>query len=283
MTDDWPAAWDRGYVTTALGRIHFVAAGTGPALLLLASAGRSARMYRDLMERLQDRFRVIAFDTPGFGNSDPLGDGTSIEALAAAFLDAMTALGHDRFSLYGLHTGNKIGAAMAVAAPERFEHLVLVGQSHSLIPDQATRNGAIGDLVAEKIAPPTGAAAGAAAWAAMFRTLSAEWWSTDVTDAGFSVQTRRVARAKALDALQSGGTAALYAANFAYDLGRDLARLTVPTLVIEVVTPHEDAGVGRQGAAVLDLVPHARLATIEEPAGETLTLEHRADDLAALL
>lgn len=283
MVAEWPEGFERAYVATSLGRLHVVAAGAGPALVLLASAGRSSRMYRGLMERLQDRFRVFAFDTPGFGSSDPLAEGTTIEALAGAFLDAMTALGRDRFTLYGLHTGNKIGTAMAVAAPQRFERLVLVGQSHSLIPDQAARNGTIGDLVADKIAPPTGAAADAAAWAAIYRTLAEEWWSADVTDAGFSEEARRVAHAKALDALQSAGTPALYAANFAYDLGRDLARLTVPTLLIEVATPHEDAAIGRQAAAVLALVPHASVATIEEPAGETLTLEHRADDLAALV
>lgn len=283
MFAEWPAGFERTYVTTDLGRLHVVSAGAGPALLLLASAGRSARMYRGLMERLAPRFRVSAFDTPGFGNSEPLAEGTTIEALAGAFLEAMTALGHDRFTLYGLHTGNKIGAAMAVMAPERFERLILVGQSHSLIPDQAARNGTINDLVAKKIAPPTGAAADAAAWAATYRTLAEEWWSADVTDAGFAEEARRVAHAKALDALQSAGTPALYAANFAYDLGRDLARLSVPTLLIEVATPHEDASIGRQAAAVLALVPHATVATIEEPAGETLTLEHRAADLAALV
>lgn len=283
MFAEWPAGFERTYVPTSLGRLHVVSAGAGPALVLLASAGRSSRMYRGLMERLAPRFRVTAFDTPGFGNSDPLAQGTTIEALAGAFLEAMTALGHDRFTLYGLHTGNKIGTAMAMMAPGRFERLVLVGQSHSLIPDQAARNGTIGDLVADKLATPTGAAADAAAWAAVYRTFAEEWWSPDVTDAGFAAEARRVAHAKVLDALQSAGTPALYAANFAYDLARDLARLTVPTLLIEVATPHEDAAIGRQAAAVLALVPHATVATIEEPAGETLTLEHRADDLAAVV
>jgi hypothetical protein len=164
---------------------------------------------------------------------------------------------------------------------ERQEHRVR--RRRPRIPDQAARNGTIGDLVADKLATPTGAAADAATWAAVYRTLAEEWWSADVTDAGFSEEARRVAHAKALDALQSAGTPALYAANFAYDLGRDLARLTVPTLLIEVATPHEDGAIGRQAAAVLTLVPHAALATIEEPAGETLTLEHRAEDLATLI
>jgi hypothetical protein len=72
-------------------------------------------------------------------------------------------------------------------------------------------------------------------------------------------------------------------ARFTADRGRDLARLTVPSLLIEVATPYENATIGRQAAAVRALVPHARVATNEEPAGETLTLEHRAGDLAALI
>ncbi len=57
----------------------------------------------------------------------------------------------------------------------------------------------------------------------------------------------------------------------------------MPSLLIEVATPYENATIGRQAAAVRALVPHARVATNEEPAGETLTLEHRAGDLAALI
>ena len=94
---------------------------------------------------------------------------------------------------------------------------------------------------------------------------------------------RDAARLLALDELQAEGTAALYAANFAYDLGRDYARIAAPTLVLEVATPEEDRTIGRQGPAVQRLIPSAALETLQEPEDHTLTLENRAQDLAAIL
>src|SRR5215468_5996724 len=41
----------------------------GPAVLLLHGFPTSSQMFRNLIPRLADRFRVVAPDYPGFGNS----------------------------------------------------------------------------------------------------------------------------------------------------------------------------------------------------------------------
>jgi pimeloyl-ACP methyl ester carboxylesterase len=52
-------------------RIHAHVAGEGPDLVLLHGAFGSSRDFTyDLVGRLQDRYRVIAFDRPGMGFSD---------------------------------------------------------------------------------------------------------------------------------------------------------------------------------------------------------------------
>jgi pimeloyl-ACP methyl ester carboxylesterase len=42
----------------------------GPALLLLHGFPTSSHMFRDLIPKLADRYRVVAPDLPGFGQSD---------------------------------------------------------------------------------------------------------------------------------------------------------------------------------------------------------------------
>jgi pimeloyl-ACP methyl ester carboxylesterase len=43
---------------------------SGPALLLLHGFPTSSHMFRDLIPKLADRYRVVAPDLPGFGQSD---------------------------------------------------------------------------------------------------------------------------------------------------------------------------------------------------------------------
>ena len=273
----------RGYVQTDLGQIHYHRAGRGEALLLLGASGRSARMFEPLAGMLAEAFDVIAPDTPGFGNSDPLPPGTTIEHLGAALVQMLDTLGVARTHIYGLHTGNKIATAMAVRWPSRVGRLILAGQSHSLIPDRTRRNATILGIVRDYVEPRSGDTAALAEWAAAWQRLTAIWWERSLVAGGASHEARRAAKLLALDELESEGTASLYAANFAYDLGADFPRLTVPTLVLEVTTPEEDRTIGRQGPTVQAVIPGASLAMIEEPAGHTLTLENRAADLAAII
>jgi pimeloyl-ACP methyl ester carboxylesterase len=274
----------RGYADTALGHVHYRREGSGAPLLLLSASGRSSRMFSRLAPLIATCFDTIALDTPGFGGSDPLPDGVTIEQISEAFVTVLDALGIDRVHLYGHHTGNKIATAIAARWPTRVDRLVLVGQSHSLIPDQAERNGRILEIVREYVQKPEHEASLAfAEWASGFRRITELWWETELIGGGLVPAERAFALDLVLDELQSSGTSGLYAANFAYDLARDLVRISAPTLIIEVATPAEDRAIGRQGPAVQKLVPGAALRTIEEPRGHTLTLESRASDLADIV
>ncbi len=273
----------RGYAETGLAQVHYVREGRGTPLLLLAASGRSSRMFAPLLALLAPHFDLCAPDTPGFGNSGPLPPGTSIEDLAGCFVQLLDRLGIERTDIYGLHTGNKIAAAMAVGWPDRVGRVVLAGQSHSLIPDREKRNATILGIVREYVEPRSGDTAALAEWAAAWQRVTAIWWDRRLVAGGATAEDRDAARLLALDELQAEGTAALYAANFAYDLGRDYARIAAPTLVLEVATPEEDRTVGRQGPEVQRLIPGAALETLHEPEGHTLTLENRAQDLATIL
>ena len=64
------------FVTVDGLRVHYDIAGAGPDLILLHGASGNLRDYTfGLRDRLTPYFRVIAFDRPGLGYSDPLPDG----------------------------------------------------------------------------------------------------------------------------------------------------------------------------------------------------------------
>ena len=59
-----------GYLETPEVRLHYLDwGGAGPPLLLLHATGFHARVWEPLMERLHPRFRVIALDERGHGDS----------------------------------------------------------------------------------------------------------------------------------------------------------------------------------------------------------------------
>ena len=276
----------RGYVDTSLGQVYYLRHGAGPPLTLLAASGRSSRMFTGLIPFVSSRFDVCAFDTPGFGNSDPFPEGTTIERLAECFVEALTALGIDQTHFYGLHTGNKIATAIAARWPARVDRIVLAGQSHSIIPDQHQRNATILEIVRDYVQEPRGTSTTTPLmkWAAAFRRLTDVWWNWELVSSGADQSRRVFALNLVLDELQSAeGTARLYLANFAYDFERDLAKIAAPTLILEITTPDEDRTIGQQGTRVQKIVRGALLRTIEEPAGHTLTLENRSRDLANIL
>ncbi|MDB5856438.1 MAG: putative alpha/beta hydrolase, partial [Ramlibacter sp.] len=103
----------RGYAASRRGQLHFVEAGSGPVLVMVPHAGRSGRMFANVIPLLAQNFRVIVFDVPGTGLSvsPPPGD-ISIADLADCLMDGLDDLNVDRFSIFGLHGGNKVGASM---------------------------------------------------------------------------------------------------------------------------------------------------------------------------
>ena len=102
--------------------------GAGPAVALLHASPRSSAALLKLGESLAAQFTVFAFDTPGFGWSDPLAlDRPDAQDYGAALIETFDALGLGRVPLYGSHTGAAIAVAAAVAYPDRIACLALDG------------------------------------------------------------------------------------------------------------------------------------------------------------
>ncbi len=147
---------ERSFVSLGFGRVHVAACGSGRPVLLLHQTPRSWDEYRDVLPLLARKYRAIAMDTVGFGDSDPLPAGRdSIEAWAQCAHELLAALGHARAVVVGHHTGAAIAVEMAALRPERVEALVL---SASPYVDEARRKAEPGKhVIDDVVAHPEGA------------------------------------------------------------------------------------------------------------------------------
>jgi pimeloyl-ACP methyl ester carboxylesterase len=281
-----PGEIHRSYVDSGLGQLHCIEAGDGPVLLLLPQAGRSSRMYVDLIGELAADFRAISIDVPGSGRSAPL---PPREVAMAEIGDAIAAglgdLGVGAADLFGLHGGNKVGAALAAGHPQRVRRFVFAGMSHSIVPDKATRDAmflqtpAVTDVLdASEAGDPL------PAWAGQLRDLVAVWLAEATSAELADPERRRRTVELAIDGLEAfQDRPAFYRAAFAYDLRADLARIAAPTLILEIATPREDREVGRQGEALLATIPNSTLLTLEHEDVYAVTLEDRVPEVAQIL
>lgn len=220
-------------------------------MLLLHQPPRSARVYDDLMRALQQLggIHVHAFDLPGFGNSCGLPAGTTMLSIAHVLAEGIAALGWRKMHVFGLHSGNKIAAALAAEHAASVDRLILAGMTHSIILDAEARNQAMQDYVRRKL-------------------------PTD------PVRFPKACRDEQIDRLMATGYDALYAANFAFDLAAAFARITSPTLLVELAVPSEEH-LGRQAGLICARMRDARPLQIDFD-DRTLLLEH-ADLLAEKL
>jgi pimeloyl-ACP methyl ester carboxylesterase len=99
-----------------------------PTLLLLHGFPASSFMFRDLMERLSDRFHLIAPDYPGFGHSDapaPEAFSYTFDHLADIIEQFTDQLCLDQYALYMQDFGGPVGFRVASRRPEEISFLIV--------------------------------------------------------------------------------------------------------------------------------------------------------------
>lgn len=99
-----------------------------PVLLLLHGFPTSSQMFRNLIPRLADRYRVIAPDYPGYGQSDmpPMDKFQySFDNLAKVIDKFTDVVGAKRYAMYVQDYGAPIGYRLAAAHPERISAIVV--------------------------------------------------------------------------------------------------------------------------------------------------------------
>ena len=117
-----------GRVQTSAGySIGYAEAGGGEAspIVFLHGVGSDKSVWHPQLAHSGTERLTIAFDYPGYGDSDPAPSGTTRDDYAAAILSALTALGVEQAHVCGLSLGGVVAIAMHHAAPERCASLIL--------------------------------------------------------------------------------------------------------------------------------------------------------------
>jgi 3-oxoadipate enol-lactonase len=124
-------------VTTSSGlALGFDEAGGGDRtpIVFLHGVGSDKSVWRPQLDHLGGERRSIAFDYPGYGNSDPAPEETSRDDYAAAIQSAMHELGVSKAHICGLSLGGVVAIALHHAAPDACASLILA-DTFSVHPD----------------------------------------------------------------------------------------------------------------------------------------------------
>jgi pimeloyl-ACP methyl ester carboxylesterase len=105
------------------GQLSFRSRGDGEALFFLHGLLGNSKSWAFQFAHLSRKYRVIAWDAPGFGRSGLVP--ASIDAYAEALRELVAYVGQPRISLVGHSMGGTVGAYFAARFPDLVSRLVL--------------------------------------------------------------------------------------------------------------------------------------------------------------
>ena len=113
-------------IATSNGRIGTLEQGSGgPPIIFLHGVGSDKSVWAPQLEHFGKSRRAVAFDYPGYGDSDRAPEGTTRDDFARAILAALDSLEIEAAHVCGLSLGGVIAIALYAAAPERCRSLIL--------------------------------------------------------------------------------------------------------------------------------------------------------------
>ena len=115
-------------------RVAYLDEGSGEAILLLHGIAGSSQTWRSVIRPLSRRFRVVAPDLLGHGNSTKPRSDYSLGALAVLVRDLLDELGITEATIVGHSLGGGIAMQFIYQHPDHGRRLVLIG-SGGLGPD----------------------------------------------------------------------------------------------------------------------------------------------------
>ncbi|WP_082951933.1 alpha/beta fold hydrolase [Mycobacterium sp. 852002-51057_SCH5723018] len=248
-------------IHTRAGRVAYSEQGTGPTVLLLHATLHDRHDFDPIVDALARRYRTIAVDWPGHGESDPF-DATlepSAPLLADVLEDVVDGLGVSRAVFIGNSVGGFAAARLAINRPESVAGLVLVnaGGFVPLNPLVRTFCRVLGTpAVFRRVAP-----------------LFVRGYMKAQTDSDRRLSQRATAMAKTPEGVRVGTGLWRSFATPGHDLRGRAADLTAPTLIVwgtkDIAIPLR-AGRATHGAlrgSRLELLDTGHVVFSSDPAG----------------
>lgn len=124
-------------------RVAHRSVGTGPPLVLLHGAVCDSRVWRVELETFADRFRVVAWDAPGCGESDDPPTTWRMDDFVTSLVGLLEVLDLEPAHVLGHSWGSTLALSLAHRRPDLVRSLVLVGAyagwAGSLPPEEVQR------------------------------------------------------------------------------------------------------------------------------------------------
>jgi pimeloyl-ACP methyl ester carboxylesterase len=107
-------------------KLHYLGAGHGPAVILLHGYTETSRMWKPIIPLLAEKFRVIAPDLPGIGDSEIPANGLDMKTAAIRIHGLAKSLGVEKARVVGHDIGLMVAYAYAAEFPAETEKLVVM-------------------------------------------------------------------------------------------------------------------------------------------------------------
>jgi len=123
--------------TNGIALNYEIHGNNGPWVVLSHSLACDLHMWDAQIDLLKDRFRVLAYDTRGHGQSDSPSGAYSMDQLVEDARGLLSGVGADRPHWVGLSMGGMIGMKYALKYSGEFQSLVLCDTSSRIPPEMA--------------------------------------------------------------------------------------------------------------------------------------------------
>ena len=249
--------------------LHYEISGEGEPLLLVMGTSGAIGLWAELLPRLAERYRVIAFDNRGLGGSSRGEGAISVASMAEDASALLEALEVPRAHVLGWSLGSAVAQELALAHPEQVGSIVMYATWGRCDGFQRSVITALRLPYAVRDMEAAMTAAGIA-------------FSPQALDSpDLEQQMAAMLPAFPQDEAQMQVTVEQWDADLAHDTLDRLGGITAPTLVIvgeqDLLTPTW------QSRAVADAVPGARFELVTGPGSSHALHLERPADLVALV
>ena len=238
----------------------------------------SHRMFAPQIEALRDRFRCVAWDHRGQGQSDvPAGRIVTIEQVTADAIALIDQLGLSPVHFVGLSMGGFVGMRIAARRPERVRSLALLATA----PDPEPRSNLPKYRVLAGLARMVGVNRPLARQ--VIRIMCGDGWLADPANAGRAEELLRMVMEN-----RSTITKAVNGVLEREGVTGELSAISCPTLVLRGTEDQAIAAPrarllmeGIAGARWVDVPGAGHTMTLEAPAAVTAALESFLSSISA--